>query len=165
MVFSTVADLTNGVFPTTVDDVTGDQIPDLIIGSSFSYDAQGLYTGQFSVINGASFYGPDTDLDAVADACDNCPDDFNPDQADEDNDNQGDVCDPFCCGTAGDANNDGTVNILDIVYMIDHVYTGGAPPPCYYQGDATGDQILNILDITYLIDYLYQGGPPPICFL
>jgi hypothetical protein len=31
----------------------------------------------------------------VGDACDNCPDDYNPDQADGDLDLIGDVCDPM----------------------------------------------------------------------
>ncbi len=38
-------------------------------------------------------YAPDTDGDAVSDARDNCPDTWNPDQADTDGDGAGDVCD------------------------------------------------------------------------
>ena len=37
---------------------------------------------------------PDADGDGVTDAEDNCPADANPDQADQDNDGLGDVCDP-----------------------------------------------------------------------
>ena len=36
---------------------------------------------------------PDRDGDDVRDDCDNCPDDYNPDQADTDGDGKGDVCD------------------------------------------------------------------------
>lgn len=37
---------------------------------------------------------PDGDADGACDETDNCPDDFNPDQADEDGDQVGDACDP-----------------------------------------------------------------------
>ena len=36
---------------------------------------------------------PDGDGDGVMDDCDNCPDDYNPDQGDSDNDGTGNVCD------------------------------------------------------------------------
>jgi len=41
---------------------------------------------------------PDTDADSVPDAWDNCPDNYNPDQADSDNDGLGDVCDTVFVG-------------------------------------------------------------------
>lgn len=71
--------------------------------------------------------------------------------------------DPNCCNVPGDANNNGTVNILDITYLIAYLYQGGPPPPCMYEGDANGNCAINILDITYLIAYLYQSGPAPVC--
>lgn len=39
-------------------------------------------------------FGPDGDCDGTRDVCDNCPDVFNPQQADADIDGQGDTCDP-----------------------------------------------------------------------
>jgi hypothetical protein len=68
-----------------------------------------------------------------------------------------------CCDVPGDANNNGSVNILDITFLIAYLYQGGPPPDCCPEGDANGNAAINILDITYLIAYLYQGGPPPIC--
>jgi hypothetical protein len=50
--------------------------------------------------------GPDTDLDGVADAADNCPSKPNPDQPDLDGDAQGDACDP-------DMDGDGVPNEAD----------------------------------------------------
>lgn len=68
-----------------------------------------------------------------------------------------------CCDVAGDANNSGEVNILDITFLISHLYKNGSAPPCWPEGDSNGDQTINILDITYLIAFLYKAGPPPIC--
>jgi hypothetical protein len=68
-----------------------------------------------------------------------------------------------CCDTPGDANNNGSVNILDITFEISYLYKGGPPPDCNDEADANGNGTVNILDITYLISYLYKGGPAPIC--
>ena len=61
----------------------------------------------------------------------------------------------------GDANADGSINILDIVYLIRYLYKGG-PAPDPYAGDVDSNGAINLLDITYLINYLYRDGPPPI---
>ena len=50
--------------------------------------------------------GPDPDGDAIGSACDNCPGDYNPDQADLDADGAGDVCDPNDDG-------DGCADVID----------------------------------------------------
>ena len=42
----------------------------------------------------------DRDGDGIADDVDNCPDDYNPDQADDDGDGEGDVCDPDSSSTS-----------------------------------------------------------------
>jgi len=60
----------------------------------------------------------------------------------------------------GDANHDDTVNLLDVLYLIDYIYgtpPGPAPVPPE-AGDANADESINLLDILYLIDYLY-GSP------
>jgi hypothetical protein len=49
---------------------------------------------------------PDSDVDGIANANDNCPNDPNADQADNDHDNLGDVCDP-------DDDNDGVPDVSD----------------------------------------------------
>jgi hypothetical protein len=106
----------------------------------------------------------DADLDEVGDVCDNCPLDFNPDQEDTNENGIGDVCDYVC----GDANNDGSVNILDITFLIAYKYLGGAEPEylvaCDVNGSGTYENPdVNILDITHLIAYLYLSGPPLFC--
>lgn len=63
----------------------------------------------------------------------------------------------------GDADGDGTVNMQDIVFLIDYLYKGGETPDPIESGDPDCNCAFNILDITYLIDYLYRNGPEPGC--
>jgi hypothetical protein len=64
--------------------------------------------------------------------------------------------------TSGDANFDGSINILDVTYIINYVYKGGPEPqPIMETGDANGSGDINILDVTRLINYLYNAGEPP----
>jgi len=74
-------------------------------------------------------------------------------------------CEPWqaCCFEPGDANYDGSVNILDITYNINYLYKDGPEPPCKPQADSDGGGRLNILDVTRLISYLYTGGLWPVC--
>jgi hypothetical protein len=100
----------------------------------------------------------DTDADGLGDVCDNCPDDFNPDQADSDQNNVGDIC-QFVCG---DVNNDEVINIKDITDLIKYKYkSGSAPVPEECVGDVNNDDAVNIKDITDLIKFKYKGGDAP----
>jgi len=68
-----------------------------------------------------------------------------------------------CDCIPGEANGNGTTNILDITYLISYLYKGGPAPVPYAlcSGDANCDCTVNILDITYLIAFLYKSGPSP----
>jgi uncharacterized protein (TIGR02145 family) len=68
----------------------------------------------------------------------------------------------------GDVNADNKLNLLDISYIINHLYRSGSEPNCGITyigecGDVNGSGTLNLLDISYIIGYLYRGGPAPIC--
>ncbi len=62
----------------------------------------------------------------------------------------------------GDCNNDGAIDILDILMLINYKFKGG-PAPDLYQGDINCDDYIDILDIIYLINYKFKGGPAPDC--
>jgi hypothetical protein len=74
--------------------------------------------------------------------------------------------------THGDCNNDGLIDIDDIVYLINYAYGGGPEPVphpqngnanCSNEGMNPGD--IDIDDIVYLINHVIGGGPePPDCF-
>ncbi|MCP4705868.1 MAG: hypothetical protein GY865_14810 [candidate division Zixibacteria bacterium] len=66
-------------------------------------------------------------------------------------------------GGCGDVNLDGTINILDIVLLINYVYKGGPAPAELNDADVNNDTEIDILDIVLLINYKYKSGPPPNC--
>jgi hypothetical protein len=64
----------------------------------------------------------------------------------------------------GDANNDGTINVSDAVWIINYVFIGGNPPiPHLLQGDANCDENINVSDAVFIINYVFIGGQPPPC--
>jgi len=62
---------------------------------------------------------------------------------------------------SGDANNDGTVDIDDIVFMIEYIFNGGTSPRPLQTADCDCNEIVDIDDITYLIEYIFSNGPKP----
>ena len=66
---------------------------------------------------------------------------------------------PYICG---DANDDGSVNVGDAVFIINYVFKGGPAPDPLCIGDANGDGDLNVGDGVYLVNYVFKGGPPPV---
>lgn len=63
----------------------------------------------------------------------------------------------------GDVNIDFGTNIIDITYLINYLYKGGAALPVPNAADVNNSGDVNILDITYLIAYLYLEGEEPDC--
>ncbi len=63
----------------------------------------------------------------------------------------------------GDCNNDGIIDLGDVVHLISYLYRGGPPPEPFEAGDVNCDGVIDLGDVVYLINYLYQDGPPPSC--
>ena len=60
----------------------------------------------------------------------------------------------------GDSNYDGSVNVADVVRLIDVIFNGVATI-CDATDDANGDETRNIADPIYLLSYFFSMGPPP----
>jgi hypothetical protein len=61
----------------------------------------------------------------------------------------------------GDIDWSGSVDIDDIVALIQFVFTGGTPPDPVESGDVNCSGGVDIDDIVYLIAYVFQGGEEP----
>lgn len=68
-----------------------------------------------------------------------------------------------CLGNRGDANFDGTnANILDLNYMVNRIFRGGAPYQCPEEADCNSDGTAgNIIDLNFLVNRIFRGGPLP----
>jgi hypothetical protein len=72
----------------------------------------------------------------------------------------------FTIWICGDANNDGKVNVNDVVYLINYLFVPGSPAPPWpkKRADVNGDNKVNVNDVVYLINWLFvPGSPPPVC--
>ncbi len=62
----------------------------------------------------------------------------------------------------GDANGNRTVDVGDVVYLINYLFKSGQPPCHLEAGDANGSCVIDVGDVVYLINYLFKGGPAPV---
>lgn len=72
---------------------------------------------------------------------------------------------PMVCTTPsfirGDLNGDQAVNLVDVIQLLTHLFSGGPAPAPPQAGDGNDDGSTNLVDAIYLLSYLFQGGPPP----
>ena len=70
----------------------------------------------------------------------------------------------FICG---DVNGSGGVDVDDIVYLVDYIFTGGPAPDPLVSGDVNRTDcplvVVDIDDVTHLVAYIFSGGDPPNC--
>ena len=106
----------------------------------------------------------DRDSDGIVNLEDNCPDEYNPDQEDLDNDLLGDSCDPcnnlvYIPGNVnGDANegNDPIIDVIDILGLSDYL-DNGIGNECQML-DVLEDGTINDWDILVLTEMIMNGG-------
>lgn len=75
---------------------------------------------------------------------------------------EGEECED-CEFVCGDANGDGTVNLLDIAFCVDYLLRGGPLPDPPESADVNKDGIINLLDILRLMNFIYKEGPGLEC--
>ena len=73
------------------------------------------------------------------------------------------VIGPCCQGLRGNVDGDpgDQINIADLVYMVDWMFSGGPAPLCDEEADLNGDGPIDIADLVYSVDFMFNGGPPP----
>jgi len=71
---------------------------------------------------------------------------------------------PCCIGIRGNIDGDigQTIDISDLVYLVDYMFSGGPEPPCADEADIDGVGGTDISDLVYLVDYMFTGGPTPV---
>jgi hypothetical protein len=62
----------------------------------------------------------------------------------------------------GDVNADGTVDIEDVLYLLNYLYRDGFYPCVMEAADPNADCLVELGDAVYLISYLFKGGAPPM---
>ncbi len=67
---------------------------------------------------------------------------------------------PGCGDVDGQA---GSINILDLNFLVNLIFRGGAAPPNFENADLNNDGKINILDLNFLVNYIFRGGLPPVC--
>ena len=113
----------------------------------------------------------DFDEDGFDEDVDNCPENYNPAQADIDGDGAGDACDVcdnenvFVTGNVNgdiDMNNEPIINFFDVVALLDHLQLSQSAPQaiseCEAQsGNINADNNVNIIDVVNLVNMLLFG--------
>ena len=66
---------------------------------------------------------------------------------------------PQSSGTKGDVNNDGSVNILDVVAVVNHILsTEPLEGDAYWRADCNGDDAVNVLDLIGIVNVILGIG-------
>jgi hypothetical protein len=63
----------------------------------------------------------------------------------------------------GDFNGDGSIDVGDVVFLINYLFISGPAPDPQKLGDVNCDDEVNSADVVFLINYLFNNGPSPSC--
>ena len=68
------------------------------------------------------------------------------------------IAPPYLCG---DADGSGFVDIDDVIFLIDYIFSDGPAPEPLESGDVDCSEAIDIDDVVYLIAYIFASGPAP----
>jgi parallel beta-helix repeat protein len=70
---------------------------------------------------------------------------------------------PSCTVTfmCGDMNGDGSIDVSDVVYLLQYIFAGGLAPVSLPDASVNCDTGIDISDAVYLIRYIFSGGDAP----
>lgn len=62
----------------------------------------------------------------------------------------------------GDVNDDGVVDVFDVLALIAAAFQGQPPSTGYAYADVNGDCVVDVLDVIYIIEYTFSAGTAPV---
>ena len=68
-----------------------------------------------------------------------------------------------CCVKEGDCNHNGTVNVIDVTYLVNYLFKGGPSPSCKEEADVNDSGGVNVVDLSQIVSYLFKGGSVGLC--
>jgi len=69
----------------------------------------------------------------------------------------------LCVYICGDADDDGEINLSDVIWVANYYLKGGDSPPYpVCRANANGDDAVNLSDVIYIANYYLKGGPAPL---
>ncbi|MCB2229652.1 hypothetical protein KQH82_02980 [bacterium] len=73
---------------------------------------------------------------------------------------RGEIC---CVGSTGDVNDDGSIDLSDLLWLVNYSFLGGPAPSCLATANVNGslDCEVNLSDLLWLVNYSFLGGPAP----
>jgi len=69
----------------------------------------------------------------------------------------------FRTSTLGDVNDNGMVDVVDAVFLVNYIFLNGPAPRAFRFADCNCDGRINVGDIVCVIRYLFWGGRVPCC--
>ena len=60
-----------------------------------------------------------------------------------------------------DADDNGSVQLTDGIYILNFLFLGGAAPPCFDSADADDNGSVQLTDGIFILNFLFLGGGAP----